>query len=250
MARKEVDLSEVVSAQFLGDPSVEDELPCVKRWFFDVPAEVRQDMDFTLGAFLAEGLCNGLPIYKHEAHDIILCACFPEQQWLMLFKGDVVAWVEYFTGDEYPSRTGWRIPIMFDDDVVMGARWRPALTSELNQASAPAGAKHAAAAPTRAPSPAPSPPPAGAEPTPAPDAAQPLKPRQLASAPPPKLLKTAAKPPPPPPTTAPWKRKMPAPQHRGGWFNKCQELCVAVLEGDEPLTTKLAREHWPKKADI
>ena len=245
MERKEIDLSEVVSAQFLGDPSVEDELPCVKRWFFDVPAEVRQDMAFTLGAFMAQGLYNGLPIYKHEAHDIIVCACFPEHQWLMLYNGEVVAWVDYFHGDEYPSRTGWRIPIMFDDDVVMGARWRPALASELDRASHPAGAKHAVAAPTSTPSAANSPPPAAAEPTPAPSAAPPLTPRPPASVPPPKLLAAAAKIPPPPPP-APWKRKV---LHRGGWFNKCQEMCAAVLDGDEQSAKKLARKHWAKKAE-
>ena len=245
MAReKEVDLTEVVSAQFLGDPSKSDELPLVKEWFFEVPAAVQQQLAFTLGAFVAEGLYNNLPFYKHESYDIIVCACFPECQWLMLQGPTVVACLDYCDGDEVPTRPGWRIPVMFGDDIVMGVRMRPAVASELDRASDPAGATHAVEVPMSTPGADDGPPPEAAEPTPAPMAAPPLRPRPPASRPP-KLLAAIAKIPPPPPP-APWKRKI---VQRGGWFNKCQEMCAAVLDGDEQSAKKLARKHWAKKAE-
>ena len=60
------------------------------------------------------------------------------------------------------------------------------------------------------------------------------------------LLGGVVPPPPPPPVH----HAQPAEQpRRGGWFNKCQELCAAVLEGNETLSMELAQKFWAKKGD-
>ncbi len=35
------------------------------------------------------------------------------------------------------------------------------------------------------------------------------------------------------------------PEGRGGWFNRCQRLCEAVLREDNQEAWRLAREHYP-----
>ncbi len=126
-----VDPAAVLSATFRGNPLDLKEWGSVKTWVFELPQDVQDDVPWTRGFFWAKGIYNGRPMYKHVSNDVILAAIVPEWKWVVAVEGKIIAWVICKVDAEHPPALGWRIPFLFGDKIVIGARWRPALPSEL-----------------------------------------------------------------------------------------------------------------------
>ena len=65
------------------------------------------------------------PCYKNSTGDVTIGLSVAEFKWTMMADNEIVAWAPQDELFRYPPSWGWRIPMLFQDDEVMGGRLPP-----------------------------------------------------------------------------------------------------------------------------
>ena len=272
----------VEEADFRGDPTVEAERGAVRDWVFEVPSELQDDMQCLTGVWRAVGVFMGYPMYEHNDMHTTLCAVPSERKWIMASDSGSLVWAWMEDDVDYAPQRGWRIPILTGHEkVVMGVKWRTAdatdfksdddnISAEVKveasdepveavtdvmpttpmvkgyrrgdnyeqsrgsafqEAATHIGLPHTQRGQKRAMTPQDVPPPP-----------PPLRPQPPQQPPPIELMQQHK-----PHGGGKGKGKV---VQRGGWFNKAQDLCSAILESRWENARELAIKHYAKKNQL